>query len=122
MASQECPIHPKIKEQLLQLSETDTLMIERSLKNTVRVIRTDYAQRVLEMEGKGATLEELLPLISGKRGKAAYASGDFNDGTISIGQVVGLIHQIPSVKEIIEGIVNEAKLIVQRLHNIGLGE
>jgi len=120
MASKECPIHPKIKEWLLQLGEADTMMIQRSIKNASRVVRTEYTQKILEMEEKGATLDELLPLISGERQKVAYISGDFNNATISIGQVVGLVNEIPSVREIIEGIVNEAKLIAQRLHNIGI--
>jgi len=120
MASKECNVHPKMKEWLLQAEETDTMIIQRSIKNTARVIRTDYAQRILDMEEKGATLEELLPLISGDRGRNAYITGDVSNATISVGQVVGLIRNIPSVKEIIEGIVSEAKLIGQRLHNIGI--
>ena len=118
MASKECPLHPKIKEWLLQLGETDTMIIQRSIKNAERVARTDYTQKILEMEEKGATLDELLPLLSGNKQKAAYASGNVSDAVMSIGQVVGLIHEIPSVREIIEGMVSEAKLISQRLYNI----
>ncbi len=120
MVSQECALHPKIKECLLQTRETDTLMIERSIKNAARVLKTDFTQRVLEMEGKGATLEELLPLLSGLRGKEALDKGDVNAGVIYCGQVVGLIQEIPSVREIIEGIISEAKLIGQRLYNTGI--
>jgi len=120
MASQECDLHPKIKEWLLQARETDTLMIERSIKNAARVMKTEFSLSVLEIEGKGATLEELLPLISGERAKRGYISGDVNDAIIACGQVVGLIRDIPSVKEIIEGIISEAKLIGQRLHNMGI--
>ena len=120
MASKECPLHPKIKEWLLSAKETDTLMIERSIKNAARVMKTDFTQRVLEMEEKGATLEELVPLISGLRGKQALDEGDVNAGSIACGQVVGLIHDIPSVKEIIDGMISEAKLIGQRFHNIGI--
>ena len=119
VASKECAIHPKTKEWLLQLKETDTMMIQRSIKNAARVVRTDYTQKVLEMEEKGATLEELAPLISGNKQKAAYISGDVSDAVMTIGQVVGLMHEIPSVKEIIEGIISEANLIGQRLHGIG---
>ena len=118
MASQECNMHPKIKEWMLELGETDTTMIERSLKNACRVVRTDYTQKILEMEEKGASLEELLPLISGQRGRNAYLTGDFSEATVSVGQTVGLIHHIPSVKEIIDGIISEAKLIMRRLCNI----
>jgi len=120
LASKECNVHPKIKEWLLQASDTDTMMIERSIKNAARVMKTDFSQKVLEMEEKGATLEELLPLITGQREKQAFEEGDINAGIIHCGQAVGLIHDIPSVKEIIDDIVNGAKLIGQRLHNIGV--
>jgi len=120
LASKECNVHPKIKEWLLQIGEADTMMIQRSIKNPERVVRTDYAQGVLEMEEKGATLEELLPLISGNKQKAAYISGDVSDALITAGQVAGLIHETLSVREIIEGMINEAKLIAQRLQNIGI--
>ncbi len=120
MVSKECPLHPKIKQWMLQARETDTLMIERSIKNAARVMKTDFAQRVLEMEEKGATLEQLLPMISGDRSKRSYISGDVNDAAIACGQVVGLIHEIPTVRESIEGIINEARLIGQRLYRIGM--
>jgi nitronate monooxygenase len=120
MASKECPLHPKIVQWLLQARETDTLIIERSIKNAARVMKTDFSQRVLETEEKGAILEELLPLISGDRSKRSYISGNVNDAVIACGQVVGLIHDIPSVKELIESIINEAELICQRLYKMGI--
>jgi len=120
MASQECALHPKIKELLLKTKETDTIMIERSIRNTARVIRTDFSLKVLEMEKQGATLEELFPMINGTRGKRSYISGDTNDSILYCGQVAGLIHEIPSVKEIIDSIMDEAKLVGQRLQSIGI--
>ncbi len=120
MVSKECALHPEIVQWLLQARETDTLIIERSIKNAARVMKTDFAQRVLEMEEKGATLEQLLPMISGDRSKRSYISGDVNDATIACGQVVGLIHEIPTVRESIEGIINEARLIGQRLYKMGM--
>ena len=120
LASKECPIHSKIKERLLELQETDTMMIMRSIRNPERVIRTEYAEKIQEMENKGATLEELLPMVSGQRGNEAFKTGDDSNAFISAGQVVGLVHEIPSIKEIIDGIISEAKLIIQRLHNLGV--
>jgi len=120
LASKECNAHPKIKEWLLQLGEADTMMLLRSIKNAARVVKTDYTQRILEMEEKGATLEELIPVISGDKQKAAYISGDVSDAVMTVGQAIGLIHEIPSVREIIEGMIAEAKLIGQRLYNIGI--
>jgi nitronate monooxygenase len=71
------------------------------------------------MEQKGAKLEELLPLLSGQRGRQAYDSGDISGAVISVGQAVGLIHDIPSAREIIERIISEAKVIMQRLYSLG---
>jgi NAD(P)H-dependent flavin oxidoreductase YrpB (nitropropane dioxygenase family) len=116
MATKECFLPAKIQEWLINARETDTLIIERSIKNAARVMKTEFSQAVLELEEKGATLEELLPFISGERSKQSYISGDVNDGVIACGQAVGLIRDIPSVKELIDGIIKEAKLISQRLH------
>lgn len=121
MASQECTVHAKIKEWMLELQENDTIMIQRTIRNDERVVRTEYTEKILEMENKGATLEELLPLISGKKGVNAYETGDYSNAVITIGQVVGLIHDIPTVKEIIDGIIDEATPVLQRLQNIGIG-
>ena len=117
MASQECALHPKIQEWLLHTRETDTLIIQRSIRNAARVIKSDFAQSVLEMEEKGATLEELVPLINGLRTKQALEKGDVEDAVMACGQIIGLIHDMPSVGEIIEGIISEAKLISRRLYN-----
>jgi len=120
MASQECPAHHNIKEWMMQATEKDTLMINRSFNNPERVLKTELPLKILEMEEKGATLEELLPMITGLRGKEALENGDINKGVIACGQIVGLIHDIPSVREIIENIISEAKAVEQRLQSSGI--
>jgi nitronate monooxygenase len=120
MMSQECPLHPNIKQRLLEATEKDTLMIMRSINNPERVVTTNFARSVLEMEEKGTSLEELLPMIDGLRQKQALDKGAVDEAMMPCGQVVGLIHEIPTVREIIEGMVNEARLIGQRLNNVGI--
>jgi NAD(P)H-dependent flavin oxidoreductase YrpB (nitropropane dioxygenase family) len=120
MLSKECPLHPRIKEWLLQATERDTMMIMRSISNPERVASNDFARSILQMEGKGATLEELIPMISGLRQQAALDKGDIDEVMLPCGQAVGLIHDIPSVREIIEGIISEARVVGQRLSNMGL--
>ena len=120
MLSKECPMHPRIKKLMLQSGEMDTILIERSIKNTSRVIKTDFSSKVLEMEERGATLEELFPMINGERIKRSYISGDINDSILYCGQVAGLIDEIPSVKEIIDNIISEAMLIGERLNKMGI--
>lgn len=118
MTSKECEINPKLKEWIINLTEADTFLIGRSMKNAGRIARTEYSEKILKMEESGATMEQLLPLMAGERGKKAYVTGDPSECTISVGEVVGLIHNTPSVKEIIDGIISEASSIVQRLNRL----
>jgi len=119
MASKECNIHDNVKKWMLELGEADTILIQKSIRNASRVVRTEHTEKILEMENKGATLEELMPLISGQRGANAYETGDISGASMTIGQVVGLIHDLPTIKEIIDGIISEATAITQRLQKIG---
>jgi NAD(P)H-dependent flavin oxidoreductase YrpB (nitropropane dioxygenase family) len=120
MLSKECPLHPRIKEWLLQATEKDTMMIMRSINNPERVATNDFTRSILQMEGKGASLEELMPMISGLRQQAALDKGDVDEVMLPCGQAVGLMHDIPNVREIIEGIVSEARVIGRRLNDMGL--
>jgi len=119
MLSRECPLHANIKQRLLEASEKDTLMIMRSISNPERVVATDFARRILEMEEKGTTLEELLPMINGQRQKRALDKGAADEAMIPCGQVVGLIDDLPTIKEIIDGIIREARKIGKRLSEGG---
>lgn len=120
MATQEAPLHPKVKEQLIHASERETMLVMRSLRNTERTLRNQVAEKVVEMEKRGATLEELAPLLTGKRGKELLETGDLDRGLLACGQIVGLIHDIPTVKEVIDSIIAEAKAIGQRLASLGV--
>jgi len=117
LATQEAPVHPKVKEWLITASERDTILIMRSLRNTERVLKNPVAERVAEMERRGATLEELAPLVAGERGKELLESGNIDQGILTAGQMVGLIHNLPTVKELIDSIISEAAEIIQRRLN-----
>ncbi len=121
MVSQEASIHENVKKWLTGLSEADTILIQKSIKNASRVVRNPHTEKILEMENKGATLEELLPMISGTRGRAAYDTGYFNEANINVGECVGLIRDIPTVKQIIDNIIQEAETIIKHLHSLETG-
>jgi nitronate monooxygenase len=118
VATRECPAHPKIKEWFVKARETETMIIQRSIQNAARVIRNQAAEKTLAMEQKGATLEELLTVISGQMSQKAYEEGDPQGAIIACGQCVGLIHEIRSVKEIIEDVIQGAVSILQKLNTI----
>lgn len=118
MASKESPMHDNFKLWMVRAQETETMIIERSIRNAARVMKNEAAKTVEKMESDGATLDELIPVISGKVGRDAYFSGDINRGTIACGQVVGRITEIKSCKEIIEDMVREAKETVAKLNRV----
>lgn len=119
LATKEAPVHENIKKWLLEATERDTVLILRSLRNTARVLRNSVAEKVLELEKQGAGIDKIGPLVSGLKGKEMLVTGDRDKGILACGQVVGLIRDIPSVQELIERIINEAKEIVSnRLGNL----
>lgn len=118
LATKECPIHPNYKEWLLKATERDTTLVMRSLQNTHRVLKSRITEELLKMEARGASLEEMLPIIGNKASKRVAFEGDFDAGQAVAGEAIGLIHDVPTIKELIDRIIAEAKAITQRLHNL----
>jgi len=115
VATKECPAHRKVKEWMLKATERDTVLIMRSIGNTHRALKSKAIEEILKLEARGASLEEMLPLISGEAYRRVFLDGELDAGVNSIGEVVGLINDIPTVKELIERIVSEAEAIIRRL-------
>ena len=115
MVTQEAPGHRGLKEWLVKASERDTVLVMRSLRNTMRAIKNSAAEQIIEMENQGAGLEQLAPLISGEEGKKLFETGLMNQGLWSAGQSLGLVRDIPTVKELIESIMKEAKEVVSQI-------
>ena len=109
MCTVEAPIHPDVKAALVKATERDTNLIFRTMHNTSRVLKNAVSDEVVKMEKAGAKFEEVRHLVAGARGKVAIRSGDVNGGIVSAGMVVGLIHDIPTCAELIEGIVRDCR-------------
>jgi NAD(P)H-dependent flavin oxidoreductase YrpB (nitropropane dioxygenase family) len=115
MATKECRGHPAWKEWLVNAAETDTAYLMKSIKNPSRVVKNAVSAKVAEMEAQGATLEELIPIIAGQGG-AVFDDGKIDSQLASAGQAIGLIHDVPTVKELVDRIVDEALQIRERLN------
>jgi nitronate monooxygenase len=118
MATREAPIHENVKKAIVEASELDTRLIMRSLRNTERVLMNDGVKRVLEIEhekGDALTIDDIHDQVAGIYPKV-MTDGDMQAGAWSCGMVAGLIHDVPSCKELIDRIMTEADgLIHQRL-------
>jgi nitronate monooxygenase len=114
VATQEAAAHDNVKQWYVDASETDTMYVMRSLRNTERVLRNKIAEKVVELESQGAGIAELAPLVSGQNGLKVLEDGDLDVGMMTAGQSVGLVHDIPTVKDLIDTIIREAQEIVGR--------
>ena len=118
IATQEAPVHPNVKQALVEASELDTRLIMRGLRNTERVLNNPGVERLLEKEkalGANLTIQDIIPEVAGIYPRV-MKDGDVEAGAWSCGMVAGLIHDVPTVKELIDRIMSEAEeIITQRL-------
>ena len=115
MATKEAPIHDNVKKALVAASELDTRLIMRALRNTERVLNNPGVERLLEIErekGRSLKIEDIHDQVAGVYPKVMI-DGDMEAGAWSCGMVAGLIHDIPSVKELIDRIMAEADRIIR---------
>ncbi|HLZ74714.1 nitronate monooxygenase family protein [Phenylobacterium sp.] len=112
MATVESPIHPNIKQQIVDNDERATELIFRTMHNTSRVAKNVISTQVVQMEREGAKFEDVRELVAGTRGRSVYEVGDNDAGIWSAGQIQGLIHDIPTCAELIHRIVREAEEII----------
>lgn len=114
VATQECQAHPAYKKALLEAGERDTVVIKRSIGQPGRALKGEWPTRILGLESAGATPEDLFPLISGEVNRRAAREGRLEEGFVWGGQVAGLIHDVPTVAELIERMVEEARASATR--------
>jgi nitronate monooxygenase len=114
MATKEAPIHQNVKDALVKATELDTRLIMRPLRNTERVLNNAGVAKILEMEaakGKDVKFEDIIAQVGGVYPKIMQ-EGQMDAGAWSCGMVAGLIHDIPTVKELIDRIMKEAEDII----------
>jgi len=118
MATKECPLHDNLKQAFVQAKETDTYLVMRSIRNTHRVWRNKAAEKIIELESQKASLQEIIQVASGQNALKMYRDGDIDAGMVSCGQGVGLVKDVPTVKELLDRIMKEAEEVIQRLKKI----
>ena len=115
IATKEAPVHQNVKEALVAASELDTELIMRPLRNTERVLANDAVQKILEKEkalGDEIQITDIMDEVAGVYPKIMQ-EGTMDAGAWSCGMVAGLIHDIPTCKELVERIVNDAEEIIK---------
>lgn len=116
LATREAPVHENVKQAILSATELDTRLVMRPLRNTERVLTNSSVERLLETErrlGKALTFADIAGEVAGVYPRV-MKQGEMNAGAWSCGMVAGLIHDLPSVKELVDRIMEGAEAIVRK--------
>jgi nitronate monooxygenase len=116
IATKEAPVHENVKQALVKASELDTVLVMRALRNTERVLKNRGVDQLLEIErekGTSLKIEDIHDQVAGVYPKTMI-DGDMDAGAWSCGMVVGLIDDVPTVKELIDRIMADAEAIIRQ--------
>ena len=111
-ATKEAPIHDGIKQAIVDNDERATELMFRSYRNTARVAKNSVAAEAVRIEREGNPFEAIAHLVKGARGREGLLNGDPEHGIWTAGLVQGLIHDVPSVKDLVNRIVADAERII----------
>lgn len=114
IATKEAPVHDNVKAAIVAASELDTRLVMRPLRNTERVLTNDAVERILKKEqelGKNIQFEDIIEEVAGVYPRIMM-EGEMEIGAWSCGMVAGLIHDIPTCKELIDRIMIESEDII----------
>ena len=116
MATQECAIHENVKKKIVENTERDTLLTNRTLRNTSRVARNAVSEEVVRIQQDPTkTIEDVRHLVAGVRGRTnVMGKGDTDDGIWTVGQSQGLIHDIPTAADLVRNIMRQAEDVLER--------
>ena len=120
MATKEAPIHEAVKEAIVKATENDTVLVLRKFRNTTRLHKNKVSMEVFDIENtkKDVEFKDVAHLMSGQRGKGVYETGDVDAGVWSLGMCAGLIHDVPSCKELAKRMEGEAEAIFDRNNSL----
>ena len=114
MATKECAIHENVKQKIVENTERDTLLTNRTLRNTSRVARNAVSEEVVKIQQDPTkTIEDVRHLVAGVRGRTnVLGAGDTDGGIWTVGQSQGLIHDIPTCAELVQHISRQAEEVI----------
>lgn len=108
IATEECAVHPAIKQELVRRQEFETTIFGKSIGLQGRALKNSVVEEILAIEARGGGLQELIPLLSGERMKQAWEEGNTDRSPLMVGQSVGLIKEVLSCKNLLDAMAKEA--------------
>ncbi|MDR1810268.1 MAG: nitronate monooxygenase [Prevotella sp.] len=115
--TQESSASEEFKHACIGLKEGDTMLSLKKISPT-RLIKNEFYKQVQEAEDRGASVEELRELLGRGRSKKGIFEGDLIEGELEIGQIAALINSVPTVKEVIDTLIDEFNSGAKKLQNL----
>lgn len=112
--TKECQVHANIQQEIINRQEQDTTLICKTLNLQGRALKNELTRQVLDIEAEGKDLERIFPLITGQRVKEAWNTGDVNGAAFMVGQSIGLINDVLTCQELMDGMVKDAEAILRQ--------
>ena len=119
IATQEAPVHENVKRALVAATELDTRLIMRPIRNTERVLSNAAVEKILQIErerleaGQAVSIEDIRHLVAGSENRKVLQQGEMDAGAWSCGMVAGLINDIPTCRELLDGIMEQAESLIR---------
>jgi enoyl-[acyl-carrier protein] reductase II len=110
----ESNVHINYKEKIVEANDRATVVTGRSTGHPVRGLKNKLSREFEELEKKGASIEEIEKLGTGKL-RLAVVEGDTQWGSLMAGQSAGLVKKIEPAAAIIEDLINGATAEIERL-------
>jgi NADH:quinone reductase (non-electrogenic) len=120
IATREAPVHENVKRTLVAATELDTRLIMRPIRNTERVLNNAAVEEILRIErhkleaGEALQIDDIRHLVAGSENRKVLQEGQMDAGAWSCGMVAGLIHDIPTCRELLDGIMAEAEALIRK--------
>ncbi len=118
IATRECVVDEAIKKELVNRRENDTVIFNRSIGMQGRALKSKIVEDIMAIEERGGGIEELIPLLAGERIRKAWESGNVDYAPLMVGQSIGLINDIPSCRDLLDRMADEARLHLDRARSV----
>lgn len=119
-ATVESSAHQNFKDEIVKAGDQATVLAFKKI-GLVRIIKNDFAIRAMKAESEGWNEIQLRELLATKRERIGIFEGDLTEGELEAGQGVGLINDIPTVRELFERLLNEIEITNRKNNNLYKG-
>lgn len=114
LVSEECPIHENYKQAVIKAKDTDTVVTGRSLNSPVRILKNPMSRQYIKLEAQATNREELEKLTLGGLRRAVF-DGDMKTGSVMMGQIAGLCHEVRPLADILEALMSDTHKVSAQL-------